>query len=432
MKSYAALSFNIKDDNNVTQHYDVFLYSINDSSIFASTQVVQHPMVTGDKVADHMYREPDSISLSGTVSQYKSSAVVNENVFTLQSFEDLFERVKNEGVVCSLVRMSVDDSGTASPKFKIRNNLVLKSINLTERNNTLDFSFSFEQVLFSETIEYDVTVDDNNMPNVQYPEMKNFSESLFDKSKAVEAIVTYLKEEGFITEEFWNKFFNWQSSKEFYAGAIIAGAGVGISVTTYIAVGTSIGAVAGLIGTVAGLAVGLVVYSVCKLIQIGDKARKYKTKPFEKWNDKEKTRFEEFLKSLSNEFDAFNTAIKVYQLTSDDDQQICLSIGDTYYTFVFTTNNVNKNKSLSIKNIDEKDVKIVSDLRSCPTDLSEFKANTSLVTANNNYSFVAYLGDDTDSQKDKLSNYAIVISTIEPSKIMDAVIQIVKDNIYRT
>ena len=52
------------DDKETT----ILLDTINETSVNTSSNLTQHPIVNGDMVADHMYKDPITISLSGSFS----------------------------------------------------------------------------------------------------------------------------------------------------------------------------------------------------------------------------------------------------------------------------------------------------------------------------------------------------------------------------
>ena len=420
MISGASLTFTYND-----LFYNVWLYSVGDPSITSSAQVVEHPLVTGDKVMDHMYRNADSFRLTGTIGKIKASATVNGSVSNLDDFQELMENVKNNGVVCSLVKFKGDETGNASsPIFKIHENLVLSSIDWTERTSTLDYSFSFQEVMFADVEEYSVDVDDNLLPNIVPPKEKTFTESLFNVDKCMAGIVSYLVSEGVVTEEFCGKFFNIPQNKKEW----LIGAGVGLATAGMLFISTPLGWGA----AVVGVAVGLTVYAIAKGIKNATYNNKFKIKKFEKWSEKEEKRFKNFLTEIKDQLKALNTKVKVYQLDDEKDQQVVLSFDNSYYTFIFSTNNIEQIKKLDIYDFEENLVKSVPNLSSSPSDMSTFSAKTALVTTENkNYAFVSYLGENKDAEKKKLTNYAIVVSTIEPSNIFNAVINIVRLNIIK-
>lgn len=430
MNAYVGLTFSIIEPDEtgkeVPTDYNILLYTVSNTTVRASSSITSKPLVTGDYVMDHMYRNADTVSISGVFSKIKSSAVINDNTMTLAGFQKLMEKVKDRGIPVSYVKYNLlannEDDGAM---FVQRNNLILDDISWTENINTIDYSFSFKQVMFVEPIIYDVTTDDNYCPNVKEPVNKSFTESVLNKDAALAAILTYLNKTDFISETFWNKFWNIEQNKDSALAASIIGGVIagGLILFTSTPIGWALAA-----GAIAGLAI----YCVARGIRQWQTSVQYKTKPFKDWSTKEQKRFRNFIDSLEKQFEQINNSIKSYFLSSDEDQQIVLSFADTYYVFTFTTDNSSGNRYLTIT--DDNDNPIVSNkpLNGLITDItSDISKSNYLIYQNDNYCFITYLGGDSDADKKKLTNYAISISTINPANVMTAIVNIVKANIYK-
>lgn len=124
----------------------ILLDTINETSVNTSSNLTQHPIVNGDMVADHMYKDPITISLSGSFSLNGGTLMnISSTGSSLSNIQTLFERIKNEGIVCSLMKVMTDSK--QNMRFLERNNMVLTSIRWSEKVNSMDFSFTFTQVL---------------------------------------------------------------------------------------------------------------------------------------------------------------------------------------------------------------------------------------------------------------------------------------------
>lgn len=124
----------------------ILLDTINETTVNTSSNLTQHPIVNGDIVADHMYKDPITISLSGSFSLNGGTLMnIASTGSALSNIQTLFEKIKNEGIVCSLMKVMTDSK--QNMRFLERNNMVLTSIRWTEKVNSMDFSFSFTQVL---------------------------------------------------------------------------------------------------------------------------------------------------------------------------------------------------------------------------------------------------------------------------------------------
>ena len=417
--AYACLTCTI--DNNPTSFY---FSSVEDTSIDASATVCKHPLITGDYVKDHMYRDADSASLSGIITSSEKSVKENEIVPTLRRVEEIFERIKDEGITCSLVKF-VPNKGE-NDSFKIRNNLVLNNIHWDEGVNTLKFRFSFEEVMFSESVQLDVDIDDELMPNIAEVTEKTFTESLFKISEVKPVIVNYLAEEGLVTKDFYDHFFSLnmdQNWREWVTGGV-TGAVAGLTVLA----ATGVGAVA----IAAGAAVGVICYAICKGIHGAVVNNKFKVNKFDKWSDGEKKRFEELLKSIENELNQLNNVVRIYQLTDNNDQQVVLTFVDEYVTMKFMKSNTDVNTvRCEVLDKNESLIKSVSNISNFPNNFADLKSSSALYTKNDTYLFCAYLGAQSSKERQTLTNYAIVISSIKPENIGSAISQIVRQYIFK-
>ena len=132
----------------------VILDNVRESNVTERSSLTTHPIATGDIVADHMYKEPATIGLNGTFGRYGNLGFSkNGKSLSLKDIENFFRRIKNEGVLCTLVKTSLNDSDK-SLQFNKYQNCVLTNIVWTEGIDSLKFDFSFTEILpsFAATI----------------------------------------------------------------------------------------------------------------------------------------------------------------------------------------------------------------------------------------------------------------------------------------
>ena len=233
----------------------IILDTVKASSIQADSQVTSHPVAEGDIVADHMYKEPITLTLNGQISLSgnKGLGLLGENE-SLQNVQDIFEKIKDNGILCDIVKVQLvdKDDGTQIPQFKVRQNMVLRNITWTEKINTLSFSFSFIQVLIADINVEDIDPTDENLPEINTPNTLNFTDTLIDWNQINQVIDYCLNSFNLATAEFWNFL---QSLTSTQIVAIIGGV-VGAVVVAKVA--TLIGATAGPIGAAIGFGIGAI------------------------------------------------------------------------------------------------------------------------------------------------------------------------------
>ena len=151
---------------------------IGSKSVKSSSTVISQPMQSGDTMSDHMYRNPTTISISGTFAlngRNWDNATYDNIVFLqdrLTAVQTVFEYIKNNGVLCTIITIACDMSGadvasydeygnfignmnSENTRFLTRDNMALTSITWTEIGNTLDFSFEFLEVISIDMMEYE-------------------------------------------------------------------------------------------------------------------------------------------------------------------------------------------------------------------------------------------------------------------------------------
>ena len=411
------------------QTYSIVMDTVASDTVRSTITVTSQPLVTGDFIADHMFKEPISYSIRGVFGMGKRQGiVVNDGNLLLTEIQTLFERIKNEGIVCSIVRVKIDDQNNREMRFLQRDNLVLKSITWTENIDTLGFSFDFEEIAFARTIEYDVDTSDAFYPNVKELQQRSFSETLLSREDALKSILAYMYETGIMSDSFWQAMLGTRSETFM---------GLGISVVVAVAIAKLVVA-CGATGP-QGLLVGAIIVVVALIgIAISKIVRycQYKIKPFDDYNDRELKRWSELMEKLSNEIDEMANHIQVYQPTDEGDQECILTVNDKVLVFKFTRNNTEGYPTLVVEDGNTDKVGGWSNMTSAPRSYGDCSTKTISDTVytdatNETYIHLLYTGDDTQEAKMNMKNYLLTISNIKPEKFNEMIGTIVKNYLLR-
>lgn len=427
-----AVTISCKLNEDDVENTTFVLDNVNKSDITAISQVTTHPVANGDIVADHMYQEPISLSLSGTFSLNGSKGIVIDGAGArLENIQDLFEKIKNDGILCDIVKVQMVDreDGSQVPKFKLRKSMVLDSITWSEKINSLGFSFSFTQVLIADIDVVDLDITDENLPDITSPETLSFTDTLIRWEYVDEVIDKCLLKYDLMTSE----FIQFLST---LGASTLAAIGVGLGIAALIStIGIATGGAALIIGAALG-AVYCITKGIINFFKERDKKRKYRVETFKYYNDrkkmdKEARRFLEYKDGIYKELEVLNKAIKVYRVSSNSPQECILNIDDDTYDFMFTRNQTNQSYTLSLQKIftDSKDaeVKNISDIRGSPTSIFECNDNNKLYTTSNKATRI-YLINVNEEGNDDLTNYYMVTSTFPleeySKKLADAIVEI--------
>lgn len=424
MSNYAiVISYQFDNEERAS----IVLDTINDTNINGYVTITEQPVVSGDVISDHMFRNPKAMSFSGSISLNGSkTTVITGKGSKLANFEELFERLQNEAVRCDIVKISLQNEKDI--RFLHRQNMVLQSFTWRERINSIDYTLQWKEVLTTKVVIYDVDIDDAYLPNVTEPETASFTTTLMDTDQAMTEIYKLLQDEGLVTEAFSTLLS--QTSEQ---GFILLGVGLMVA-AILIAVCSA---------PILGLIVAIIGFVVCivNAIKYGIQRRKIE----DKWhmrifdatnndskNDAEIKRFASFMEQMNTELEALNEALHVYTLSDNIAQECMLSIGDDYYIFTFTKNNVDNSWSLKITDINDALCGSMTNISTSPTDFSQLTNANALATASNNSKmYLIYLptqeNEDNSIADDPndLRNYFILVSDInveEYNKLLTDVI----------
>lgn len=329
---YAALISYI-DPNDATNVISIILDTVNDTSVTASSTVTQHPTIDGTPMADHMYRDPTTLSISGVFSlNGKKAAIVDKSGQSLARVEEIFEDIKNKGILCTVTKIKIIDNDHI-PQFAIRDNMVLQHISWTERTNSLNFSLSFTEALRANTQTYDTAPDDAFLPNVQYPDASSFTD-VFINWNDIDTVVLKALEDYDLMEDAFLSFI----SALGVSGLTGYGLAYGLSLVLT-AVSLSVSVVGGILAGITFIT--LAIMYVVKKCRQHDKIVAFKYYIETTKRNNEVKRFIVFYKLLHDTIQkTFDGKVKVWHLVEDRPQEAILNIDNNYYIFSFEKNNV--------------------------------------------------------------------------------------------
>lgn len=410
----------------------ILLDSIEDVQVDESSQLTTHPIVTGDMVADHMIKEPCSMTISGELSMNGSDNInFDGSKPTLKACQETFGKIKNDAYMCSITKLAMN---TNEVRFLQRENMVLTSIQWTERVNSLAFTLTFTQVLVADVQEYDVDMQDENLPAVTEPATLSFSSTLMDWDQVNRLVIDTCEAVGLTTDEFMTML------KSGGASYLIGGAAVGAAILiTYIAACASIPVGGWIVGVVSLAIAGVAIigYGIYSAIKSAVNSRKYRIDQFKKYEDDKKNqaeveRFANFVGDIHNQLMKLNDAFYVYQISSNEPQECMLSISDEYYIFAFAKNNVNNKWTVNVT-MPARDDSVVAANKSidcAKTSYADCNSGNALFRASGSgaYVYLMYVRNE-DLAEDDLRNYYILVSGMKPEDFTDAVTEIIKNAI---
>lgn len=433
----------IEKDNEAIE-FDT-LDSVN---IQASSAISSYPIVNGDSISDHMSRQPSTVSLSGTFSLAGNKPTTfNGQSDRLTNIETLFEKIKNQGVMCSIVTMQRGNSTNSKQRFKTRDNLVLTNITWTEGQISLGFSLSFQEAM-TVSVNREPTIDynDENLPDITDATTLNFTDEFLDDSTVLQTINSILEDNGLLDNNALRKIASYSNdiiigqAKGVGAG-LVTGAltTAAIGIATFIA-GFSLTGVGAVIIFTVGFIVGGIV-ALWKYWQKRDAERKFMLQAFEDYSDPDKAsqeaiRYANYVGSIKEQLDSLNDYIQVYGISSNAPQECMLYTDNTYVVFTFKKNNTQTTDSKSVWSchIENDSGEIKKDINDIGSEAKEtivdcnnsnylfrtlgehyyvYLANKNLIDiASRSYNSNQERKQAIQNCKNDLSNYLIVVSQI--------------------
>ena len=441
------------------ENYVIEFDNITNFVVNANSSITSSPIVNGDVVADHMYREPVSVSLSGTFSLIGSKPTIFKGDYEdrLTNIQDFFEKLKNSGSFISLITRARNDNQTE--RFLMRQNLVLNSITWTQNQISVNFDFGFVEVInvsIKET-EYEVDVTDPNIPAQTDASIQSFTDTLLPVDDVVNIVNKILLDNYLLNDDFYSGLMAFlqrvgsafeEGGKQLVSYAITGTlAGLGLSVLLS---SLSIAVPAGTVLAIAGALVGAVVGFVKGLIEGYKKKeaeQKFKLNAFVltndngSANDQECERYCNYIGTVVDNLNQLNDYLQVYGISSNENQECLVYINNYYYVFNFTKNNVTGKWGLEIVSVNENNLVVesmseiqgLSDLSECnkenalgynSTNSKGFQlylVNTKLYEATQN----GYTSQQIEEITNDLTNYYILVSQIDMSEFTSTLSDII-------
>lgn len=439
MSAYKTVLMTNIDNEDVQIEFDV----LNSKGIDTNSQVTTHPLVNGDIVADHMYRQPVSLSLAGSFSL----AGTNRTIFTgsndrLTNIEETFEKIKNKALLCKLVTVNEDDN--KQTRFKIRENMVLNRIHWTELQNSLDFTLGFDEAMLIDAFDtpYDEDVTDDSLPALTDPRQLDFTDTLIDWDSLEQVIIKTCKDAGIMSKEFCEKCLP-NIGKMVAVGAVGA-ALIGVATVVAVACGASgpIGWIAGAI--IAGAA--CIVYAWYKIINSFinfAKQQKFKVKQFKYYKDDRKNaaeveRFLNFNGEILKQIEQLEDSIFLYGFSSDENQECTFYLDNQYYIFKFERK-TNGYYEYEMRNVENKILISNRELIGL-TNISECNSSNAIYRTPEIGSYIYIMNpslyedsskrlteDEREANKKDLTKYMIMVTTIKMENFMNMTTEIIKN-----
>lgn len=236
-------------------HYMLF-HAIDDPTVDANSVVTTHPVANGDIIADHVYDEPKSVRISGTVDLKPNSFETDSGlaIKSFKEFEAYIEKLKTAGTIFKYTKVLVENSN-AKELFESQMNIVLTSATFTERINSLGISFSFTEIKVA-TVKQDeyVVTTEQYVPtdfSEEITQVKNVSSEILINTDALRQAIRANLTEGVNIGEKWYKYC--------YEGTGVNTVAVGAAAIGGSKVGGWIGTIWGPIGNFIGEFAGAIV-----------------------------------------------------------------------------------------------------------------------------------------------------------------------------
>ena len=423
-----------------------------------NSEITSQPMVSGDVVSDHMFRQPQTVSISGSFGIMGNRPTIfygpNDR---LTNIEETFTKIKNEGVFCTLTTLSRKDN--AESRYMTRKNMVLYSISWTENQSSVDFRFDFKEVLLATinvaSLLYDVT--DDNLPSLVDAKRLNFTDTLMDMNDVYKYVIGKLCEVGLVTEEFLIQLGQKldQYSKEHDITYNITNVGKVLAAN---AIGSTVGLVVGIIiiKTIIGVGAAIPVWgwivagiaaAIGGIISLGTAIARYRkqkefgTSKFKIYKDaskqdNENERFLNYIGNIGKQLTMLNDVIDVYGCSEDGNQQCIIEIDGDYYNFKFVRNNINKYYDLTIEDMQETVINSQNQITGLKT-LDECATTKPLIETSSGFTVflvnasaqnaidTGKTQEEIDAINKDLKNYYIIVCSIDMKKYNETLQQLV-------
>lgn len=359
--------FNLNDD--VEEDEVIEFDTIMGVSSNSASNITQYPLVNGDIVADHMTRQPITLTISGTFSLIgnKPTLFTGDSNDRLTNIETYFENIKNRGTLSTIVMRSRKNN---IERFTRKRGMALTDIRWNYSQISLGYSFTFKEVLLINVDEFEEPPEemliDENIPAITDGESFSFTDEFVDPDQIYLTMLLILIREGIVDSDFLAYY---QSNSPLYKEVIqratgnpmtegeIYGLSAAIGLGTGVLVGSLVVAfgASGPVGWIAGAVVG-VIAGLIALAGLFD--RKYKIEEFrlassDLQNMNEVRRLDNMNSELFREIHILDEASQFFKFPTDGAQECLLYINNNYYVFNTVRNNTTNEWELTVVGADK-------------------------------------------------------------------------------
>ena len=394
--------------NNIKQKF--LLDTVESTTIQSKSELTSHPIAQGDYISDHMYRNQASLTLRGMYGLNSGSNLnLGTGVNRLAVFQSLFETIKNQGIICELLKISKDNSSNL--RFLRRTNMVLTDIEWTENINSLGFSFSFTQIITSsaatnaedylDDVEKNTGVFDTSdiyLPSIINSGIVNF----YNIVLTFNAICSKLN----------NELISINSRTKSLADKVKM---LGTNGLKSIGVNSSVAELISKCFSNYTLNDGDKLFSQAFINNLNNDKLLNLFIEDSKIENSSIVSFVNYLYSIYSKIKTLENNILCYQCSSSGEQVYNLMIDNIYYEFSFTRNNTNNQYYLSVRKAssDNKEYSLSSLVcSSAPTNFSDLNQINKLFKTMN---YSVYLLKLKNSDETNMTNYFILLSKINPN-----------------
>lgn len=318
------------------QDTSILISSADPISSSSSSTITTNPLVTGDYIADHMFVQPKSLTVRGTLSI--NDGVSGNFSSRISEFQKLVEKIKNEAIKCDIATIR-----SSSSRFVPYGSMVLNSITFTEDTNNLDFTLGFQQILMTDVTVKPYDKSDPWLPTVDPAQSLSFTQEYFDWAAATKYVIQYCIESNIVDQNIVNEAYEKVKQDE-----AIAGLGTLVGVGGIVGMLAASGPVGWTIG-LGALVVGGITFAVSALA--AESAKSEASAAYENLSETNKALFEYtddmekneqtekdfigFVSNVAKRLLQLNNQILVYQVDLIDDTEVYASINNDYYIFNF-------------------------------------------------------------------------------------------------
>lgn len=345
------LVLSYENEENQTQYCE---FDYVDDSVKASDEVsvTQHPIAGGYEIADHIFRQPQTLEFQAKfgIRAKKAYNWTDEN--RLGHIQSEFTNLMRAGTRFRVMMLSSNNESNS--RFRTYTNMIIQRLNWTQHQDTLDADFSMKEAMTVNAAEFiDVIEDysDPNLPAITDLTQMSFKDEFFDIQTTTALVIKKLQELDLIDME---ALKTWLIG----TGIAVGGAAVLIGITwattaVVSAIAATVGATASVVpvGTIVAAAVlivaaiGLAIWAIIKQV----KRQKFIAAGLYFKIDKDMTEAQKqkvlerlglFIEDIQKGIEKVAAGTKLYAITSNQRQECGLYFDGDYYTIQIEEKNL--------------------------------------------------------------------------------------------